>query len=368
MPIYMDAHILPGVTAKDVAEAHQSDLIYQAEFGCKCLTYWFDNSKDSVFCLIDAPEKEAVIKLHSKSHGLIPNKIIEVSSSLVESFLGRIQDPDGVVVSDDGLKVFSDPSFRILLIMELNDPILLCHQLGKEEANELISHHKSIGRKFVLAFEGFEVEKNEGNGIIASFKSANKALSCALAIQREIQSCHKDLIGLRISITGGDPVDNNNKLFGDSILLARNLCSITDFYRVAISSTVKELVPYEIYQNNHHHILSISPQEESFLKIMFSMLEKYWQETESGIKDYCRLVAMSQSQFYRKVVSLTGAPFNSLLQEYRLNMAKEQMKRQRFSISQITFSSGFSSPSYFTKCFKKKFGLLPKKYFDLLHS
>ena len=46
---------------------------------------------------------------------------------------------------------------------------------------------------------------------------------------------------------------------------------------------------------------------------------------------------------------------------------KELMKKQRYSISQITFESGFTSPSYFTKCFKKKYGMLPMTYIDLLH-
>ncbi|RLD36959.1 MAG: DUF4242 domain-containing protein, partial [Bacteroidetes bacterium] len=42
MPIYMDRHDLSGATAKDVAQAHQNDLRIQEQYGCKGLTYWFD--------------------------------------------------------------------------------------------------------------------------------------------------------------------------------------------------------------------------------------------------------------------------------------------------------------------------------------
>ena len=42
MPIYMDVHIVPGVKARNVAEAHMHDLIHQEEYGCKCMTYWID--------------------------------------------------------------------------------------------------------------------------------------------------------------------------------------------------------------------------------------------------------------------------------------------------------------------------------------
>src|SRR6476646_10720846 len=96
MPIYMDVHIVPGVKAKDVAEAHRKDLLHQEEHECKCMTYWIDEQRESIFCLIEAPTKDAVKEMHNKAHGLVPNRIIEVRSELVESFLGRIYDPEDV--------------------------------------------------------------------------------------------------------------------------------------------------------------------------------------------------------------------------------------------------------------------------------
>src|SRR5882672_11624936 len=132
MPIYMDVHIVPGVKAKDVAEAHRKDLLHQTEYGCNCMTYWIDEKRESIFCLIEAPDKDAVEEMHGKAHGLIPNKIIEVSSKVVESFLGRIFDPPQAKVSDQGLKVFSDASYRILLVTTSIDPVLLEWRLGNE--------------------------------------------------------------------------------------------------------------------------------------------------------------------------------------------------------------------------------------------
>ena len=84
MPIYMDVHIVPGVNAKDVAEAHRKDLLIQEEYGCKCMTYWIDEKRESIFCLLEAPDKDTVEELHSKAHGLIPNKIIEVSRNTAD--------------------------------------------------------------------------------------------------------------------------------------------------------------------------------------------------------------------------------------------------------------------------------------------
>ena len=95
MPIFMDRHdVSDAVTAEKIAQIHQEDLKVQEEFGCRGLTYWFDDKRRTAFCLIEAPNAEAIQKMHDKAHGQVPHSIIEVESSIVESFLGRIQDPE----------------------------------------------------------------------------------------------------------------------------------------------------------------------------------------------------------------------------------------------------------------------------------
>src|SRR5688572_31247441 len=131
MPLFMDVHIVPGVKAMDVAEAHRKDLLHQDSFDCKCMTYWIDEQRENIFCLIEAPNKEAVEEMHNRAHGLVPNKVIEVSSSVVESFLGRIYDPSDAQVTN-GMKVFEDPSFRIILLTRITDPVLLQHKYGSD--------------------------------------------------------------------------------------------------------------------------------------------------------------------------------------------------------------------------------------------
>ncbi|MDB5198069.1 MAG: hypothetical protein JWO92_32 [Chitinophagaceae bacterium] len=366
MPIYMDVHIVPGVKARDVAEAHTKDLLHQEEYGCKAMTYWIDEERETVFCLIEAPDKEAVEEMHGKAHGLIPNKIIEVKSTLVESFLGRIYDPADAEISDDGLKVFSDPSFRILLVTKINDPVLLKHNLGTEKANELLNLHNNIVRKNLAQYGGSEVEHG-GNGFIISFISASKAVSCALAIQKEMQKADADALGFRIGINGGEPLGNTNKLFGDTIQLAGHMCAITKDLQIAIASSVKELVSKDHFEDNRNNFFSLSPKDEICLESLFNKLEESLQDADFDVDDYCQAMAMSKSQLYRKTIALTGLAPNLLLKDFRLEKARELMKKQHYNISQITFDSGFSSPSYFTKCFKKKYGLLPMAYLDMLH-
>jgi len=364
MPIYMDIHIIPGVTAKNVAEAHVKDLAMQDHHNCKCMTYWIDEKRDSVFCLIDAPDKDAVIELHSKAHGLIPNKIIEVSSKVVDSFLGRIFDPPDAAVNESGLKVFSDAALRTLLVTTIDDISLMELRMGKEKANELVQQLNSIIRKKITEFEGHEAE-HKGNGFIVSFTSAANALSSALAIKKDMPLKVAKESGLKMSLNAGEPIANSNVLFGDTIQMATNLCAVNRSGYIAITSVVQEIVSRELFLKNKKEFFMLSPQEENQLSSLFSILESNWEKPEFNIEDFSRLIAMSTSQLYRTSVKLTGLSPNALLKNFRLQKAKEMLKKKLLSVSQITFDSGFSSPSYFTKCFKKEYGLLPLDYLNL---
>jgi AraC-like DNA-binding protein len=362
----MDLHILPGVKAKDVAEAHKKDLVVQDEHGCKAMTYWIDEKRGNAFCLIEAPNKEAVEEMHSKAHGLVPNRIVEVDPLLVESFLGRINDPEVTETTEEGLKVFSDTSFRILMLTTIDDPVLMEHHLGAEKTKELLSLHNEIIRKELASHGGIEVE-HEGPGFIAPFTSAGKAVSCALAIREAISAAGLEITGFKIALNAGEPITKSERLFGDTIQFAEHICTIAESLQIGIASTVKELVSKDYFQHKEKGFLTLSPQDETLLGSLFNKLEENWQDPDFNVTDYCQTMAMSKSQLYRKTIALSGFSPNVLLKEFRLEKAKERMKQKRYNISQITFVSGFTSPSYFTKCFKKKFGLLPMAYLDLLH-
>lgn len=362
----MDVHIVPGVKARDVAEAHNLDLKHQADFACKCMTYWIDEERENIFCLIEAPSKQAVEEMHAKAHGLIPNKIIEVSPDVVSSFLGRIYDPETAVTTEDGLKVFNDPSYRIILLARMEDALLLQHNLGREKANEMLGLYKQTIRNQVLVHGGSEVECG-GTDFIISFNSASKAVSCAFAIQKELQQNGNTGFGFKIALNGGEPVEKSNNIFGDAIQQGGYMCAIAGNMQIVITPAVKELVTKDHALNNGNHLLILTAQDEALLQSLFNKLDDNWQDAEFDMVDYCREMAMSSSQLYRKTIQLTGMSPNILLKEFRLEKARELMRKKNYPVAQVTFDSGFTSPSYFTKCFKKKYGLLPMAYLELLH-
>jgi hypothetical protein len=80
MPLYMDIHEhIEGLTAEAVTQAHAADLQTQEKHGVKYLRYWYDESTGKVFCLIQAPNKEAAIAVHREAHGLVADELIEVT-------------------------------------------------------------------------------------------------------------------------------------------------------------------------------------------------------------------------------------------------------------------------------------------------
>jgi hypothetical protein len=80
VPLFMDVHnIEGGVSAGDVAKAHQADLETQSQYGVEYRRYWVDEKAGRVFCLVEAPDADAANRVHREAHGLVAEEIFEVS-------------------------------------------------------------------------------------------------------------------------------------------------------------------------------------------------------------------------------------------------------------------------------------------------
>jgi hypothetical protein len=79
MALFMDVHNhVPGLTKEAVAGAHQKDLETQGKHDVKYLQYWYNEKTGQVFCLVEAPNKEAAMAVHREAHGLVADEIFEV--------------------------------------------------------------------------------------------------------------------------------------------------------------------------------------------------------------------------------------------------------------------------------------------------
>jgi class 3 adenylate cyclase len=223
MPIFMDRHELKGLSAADVAAAHVQDLEVQDRFGVKMLTYWFDDFRGNAFCLIDAPDETTAVRVHEESHGLVPSAIIEIELSAVEAFLGRVADPAGV---EPGAAPDIDSAFRAVLFTDIVDSTGMTVRLGDTRSVEMVRTHDSIVRRALSAASGREI-KHTGDGIMASFRDATAAVTCACSIQRSFESFNRNSVEklqVRIGIHSGEPVQDSNDLFGVTVQIAARIC------------------------------------------------------------------------------------------------------------------------------------------------
>lgn len=79
MPLYMDIHRnVEGITQEALDEAHRKDLEVQAKHGVEFVNYWYSEAEGAIFCLCNAPNKEAAEAVHREAHGGVADEIIEV--------------------------------------------------------------------------------------------------------------------------------------------------------------------------------------------------------------------------------------------------------------------------------------------------
>ena len=236
MPLYMDRHDLPGVTAEEVAQAHVTDIAIESSFGVHFLAYWFDADHSEAFCLATAAGPAAMQEVHRAGHGLVPNEIIAVSEDEVLRFLGRVADP-----ADHGPV---DSAFRTILFTDLEGSTSLLQEVGEGAFMALLAEHDTIIRRSLVTWRGREV-KHTGDGIMASFDDLAGALECALGIQAGFEARTaggaERVLRVRIGVAAGEPVDHNDDLFGTTVHLARRICDASEAGHILASDVVHDL-------------------------------------------------------------------------------------------------------------------------------
>lgn len=358
----MDLHELPnGITAKDIAEMHQEDLKIEHKYNCRGLTYWCDEQRQTAFCLMEAPNKQAVIDLHQKAHGAIPQQILEVNETVVESFLGRIEDPEKS--KNTSLNIINDPAFRSLMIVKLKRKALRVNDINTLKA--AIRGYTTSIKALTANYDG-RLVKQEANTFLMSFASVTDAVHCGLKI-RDIHNCviTPDL-EFKIGISAGIPITEKDGFFEDTIKTSDYLSDIAKG-NLSISSMVKDLYEGENQNkpiNEAKSIHIVSKVEEDFITSLMEYTENIWSKNSITVKDFENNLGYSKSKLYRTMMNLVGKSPNMFLRDYRLNKALNLLEKQNCNISEIAYQTGFSSPAYFSKCFHKKYGIRPSNFID----
>lgn len=359
MPIYMDRHDIPEeVSAEHVARMHQEDLKIEHLYGCKGMTYWCDEKRKMAFCLIHAPNKKALEDMHTNAHGAFPHEIIEVDPAIVESFLGRIEDPKNT--KNTPLNIIDDSAFRTLMAVKIERGVLKSN--GKEElSNEIRRIMQSLGDT-ITKFNGRPV-KQKDESILASFDSVTNAVLCTQETQSLVNKALNPLeVKVKIGLSAGVPVNDKSTIFEDTIKMSKYLSEITQGH-ITVTSEVKELFESENFNSTiDKSIEVIDLNTEKFLKSLMDYFEREWNNPELNVQKLSVGLGLSKSQTNRKLRSLTSKSPNQFIQEIRLQNSLASIRQNTKTVSEIAYESGFASPTYFSRAFKKRFGISPKEF------
>jgi signal transduction histidine kinase/DNA-binding response OmpR family regulator len=115
-----------------------------------------------------------------------------------------------------------------------------------------------------------------------------------------------------------------------------------------------------IIENNKN----IDSSDEIFISQFISLLETSYAKTDISVEKLSEELNISRVHLYRKIKEISGLTPVDYLRNFRLSKAVELLDKRRFSVSEVAYQTGFSSPAYFSKCFKDVFNMTPSEYME----
>jgi len=155
----------------------------------------------------------------------------------IEEFLG-----EGEEVAA-GAEPTTVGTVHTIIFTDVEGSTALTQRLGDAKARELLRQHERIVREALKSHGGSEV-KTMGDGFMASFSSASKALECAIAMQRafaERNESAEEPIKVRVGLNAGEPIAEDEDLFGTAVNLAARICAQAEAGQILAPVVVREL-------------------------------------------------------------------------------------------------------------------------------
>ena len=108
--------------------------------------------------------------------------------------------------------------------------------------------------------------------------------------------------------------------------------------------------------------MALTKADEEFIKKLNEIIQNNYHNPDFSMDDIVDSLNMSRSNFYRKIKGVLDLSPNEYLRLERLKRAAQLLKEGNARVNEICYMVGFNSPSYFSKCFQKQFGVLPKEF------
>ena len=262
---------------------------------------------------------------------------------------------------------------------------------GKVMTSENPGKHFDLIAQYIIQYGG-EIIRNESKGFTAVFKVPGKAVFCSTKLLKALQEKNM-AVSMGIYIKDCSQCVNRKVVNCEPDSVTDSVFAQIGFNQILITQAVRHLLwGVELNFTKHASIMSpdsgtlcqlyrvsapnepdaknvksgtaVHAQYDSFLEDVFQAIDKHLDDETFGVEKLSKILGMSERQLQRKIKSITHKSPNQLITLRRLHKAKEALMLQRYTVAEIAFKLGFSSPSYFSKCFKKEFGTHPTSIFQ----
>jgi len=178
------------------------------------------------------------LPLDGRNHIFLPNEAVAAAmGKAIYEFLGEGEETVA------GREPTAAGAVHTILFTDMEGSTTLTQRLGDAKAQEVLRTHNRIVRDALKAHTGSEI-KHTGDGIMASFSSATRALECAIAIQRafaEHSESAEEPIRVRVGLNAGEPIPEEADLFGTAVQLAARVCAQAQPGQILAADVVQQL-------------------------------------------------------------------------------------------------------------------------------
>jgi class 3 adenylate cyclase len=175
-------------------------------------------------------------------------RLVVLEGESVAPFLGDVESVLKTIDEFLGLEEVAEAAvggaFRTVLFTDVEGSTALTQRLGDAKARDLLRQHERLVREALKAHGGSEL-KTMGDGFMASFSSATRALECSIAMQRAFaahnQSAEEPIL-VRVGMNAGEPIAEEADLYGTAVNLAARICGHAQAGQILASDVVRQLV------------------------------------------------------------------------------------------------------------------------------
>ena len=288
-----------------------------------------------------------------------------------------------------------------ILYAEVIDKNVIQTKWEDQEVVDDLSKYDEAVVKRIHQFRGKLIKKFK-SGFLATFDGPSKAVHCAIAIKNSIRS---DALEIRLGIHTGECIfADDDQITGLAVDVASEVKSAAAANEILITQTAKNLLSgsgidfkekgnlkleglknpitlisvsdaleigseslksdYQVANSQIHSDPAKLPiVNHSFLESILQCIETHMSDEAFDMDTMCIEVGVSERQLQRKLKSIANKTPTQMVRSVRLHKAKEILGDPIHTISDAAYQTGFSSLSYFAKCFKKEFGVSPSELF-----